>query len=335
VASVENAYLREVVGKRAAVKMAVVGIGGCGCNTITNLEMAGVEVPTIAVDMDAVTLHKTRAKHKVLIGETTTHGRGSGGLLSLGRKVMSDEIEKVATLIKDAELVIVTAGLGGGTGSGGIATFVEYMDENMKDKLLWSVVTLPFESEGTERAKNASTALREVMELSDMTIVHSNDVLKAKARHASIIQAFRRMDKVLTNAITGLLRLQGAEPVPGLISIDFSNIERVTRDSGLGFVGVGEGRDTLTAFENSLKENYAEADITNAQGAVVLVEARKAVLSTGGVEEIPRILKENYGITTIYFGVRPDWTLHLPKVTLVTSGVRSKLVDNYLRGSEK
>ncbi|RLI31610.1 hypothetical protein DRO48_00260 [Candidatus Bathyarchaeota archaeon] len=329
----EDAYLREVMSKRAAIRMAVVGIGGCGCNTITNLELAGVEVPTIAVDMDAVSLHKTKAKHKILVGEATTRGRGSGGLLPLGRKVMTDEVGKVANLLEDVELVIVTAGLGGGTGSGGIAALLEYMDENMKDKLVWSMVTLPFESEGSERAENARTALKEVLELSDMTIVHSNDVLKAKARQASIIQAFKRMDQVLTNAITGLIRLQGAEPVPGLISIDFSNIERVTRDSGLGFVGVGEGRDTLTAFENSLQENYVEADITNAQGAVTLIEARKAVLSTGGVEEIPRILKERYGITTIYFGVRPDWTLHLPKVTLITSGIRSKLVDNYLRGA--
>ncbi|HDI42406.1 MAG TPA: hypothetical protein ENF62_01320, partial [Candidatus Bathyarchaeota archaeon] len=254
----EDAYLREVMSKRAAIRMAVVGIGGCGCNTITNLELAGVEVPTIAVDMDAVSLHKTKAKHKILVGEATTRGRGSGGLLPLGRKVMTDEVGKVANLLEDVELVIVTAGLGGGTGSGGIAALLEYMDENMKDKLVWSMVTLPFESEGSERAENARTALKEVLELSDMTIVHSNDVLKAKARQASIIQAFKRMDQVLTNAITGLIRLQGAEPVPGLISIDFSNIERVTRDSGLGFVGVGEGRDTLTAFENSLQENYVE-----------------------------------------------------------------------------
>ncbi len=321
--------------RRATIKMTVIGVGGCGVNTITNLENrleeVGISVPTIAVDTDAAVISKARAMHKIVIGELNTKGRGTGGDMNLGREIMEREINKVASLIGDAELILVTAGLGGGTGSGGVVALADHIKSNMPNSLLWTILTLPFSSEGGERARNAATALREVLRIADMAIVNSNDLLRTRTRYTTVLQAFKRMDNVLVNTIMGLLNLQSLEPFPGLVNVNFANVERITRNSGLGFAGIGEGTNPLFAFESAMAENYIEADISGARGAVVLIEANRTALRMGEVEEIPRVLGERYGIDNVYFGVRPDWRLHAPRVTLIVSSVRSRFVDDYLR----
>lgn len=326
----EAQRLAEVVSKRAVLKIAVIGIGGCGCNTISNLERAGIDVPTVAVNTDAAVLYKTRAKYRVLIGETVTRGRGSAGSPALGREIMSREAERVLANVRDAELYILTAGLGGGTGTGGILALAEYIKENMKNRLVWAVVTIPFSSEGIERIQNAQMALSELLDLADMTLVNFNDILKEKVGAYSIQQAFREMDKHLVDLINGLTKLQGLKPEPGLVNIDFSNIERLTRESGLGFVGIGSGLRFIDAFEEALAKNYCEADLSGARGAVVYAEGTRSMLSLREIEEVPRILSEKYGIGTVYWGVRYNWRVHNPQVMLLVASVKSPLVEQFL-----
>ncbi|RLE92323.1 MAG: hypothetical protein DRN04_10630 [Thermoprotei archaeon] len=326
----EAQRLAEVVSKRAVLKIAVIGIGGCGCNTISNLERAGIDVPTVAVNTDAAVLYKTKAKYRVLIGETVTRGRGSAGSPALGREIMSREAERVLANVRDAELYILTAGLGGGTGTGGILALAEYIKENMGDKLVWAVVTTPFSSEGAERVRNAKVALAELLDLADVILVNFNDILKQKMGSRSLQQAFREMDKHLVTVITALTSLQYTEPTPGLVNIDFSNVERLTRRSGLGFVGVGQGSRLFSAFENALEQNYCEADLTGAKGAVIYMEGTQAMLKTSEVEEMTSILATKYGISTIFWGVRYNWKLYNPRVMLMAAGVKSPLVDQYL-----
>ena len=326
----EAQRLAEIVSKRAVLKIAVLGIGGCGCNTITNLERTGIDVPTVAVNTDAAVLYKTKAKYRVLIGEAVTRGRGSAGSPALGREIMSREAEKVIANVRDAELYILTAGLGGGTGTGGILALTEYIKENMKDKLVWTVVTTPFSSEGAERIRNAKVALAELLDLADVVLVNFNDILKQKMGSRSLQQAFREMDKHLVTVITALTSLQYTEPTPGLVNVDFSNVERLTRRSGLGFVGVGQGSRLLSAFENALEQNYCEADLTGAKGAIVYMEGTQAMLKTSEVDEITNLLTSKYGISTIFWGVRYNWKLYNPRVMLLAAGVKSSLVDQYL-----
>ena len=200
----------------------------------------------------------------------------------------------------------------------------------MKDRLVWVVVTIPFSSEGIERIQNAQMALPELLDLADMTIVNFNDILKEKVGAYSIHQAFREMDKHLVDLINGLTKLQGLKPEPGLVNIDFSNVERLTRESGLGFVGTGSGLRFIDAFEDALAKNYCEADLTGARGAVVYIEGTRSILSLREIEEIPRILSEKYGIGTVYWGVRYNWRVYNPQVMLLVAGVKSPLVEQFL-----
>jgi len=327
---IEDRALTEAIARRAILKIAVIGIGGCGCNTITNLTNAGINVPTVAVNTDAAALSVTRAKYRILIGETVTRGRGSAGSPALGREIMSREVDKVLAPVKDAELFILTAGLGGGTGTGGIVALAEYIKENMKDRLVWAVVTIPFSSEGVERIQNAQMALSELLDLADMTLVNFNDILKERVGAYSIHQAFREMDKHLVELINGLTKLQGLRPQPGLVNIDFSNVERLTRNSGLGFVGVGSGLRFIDAFEDALSKNYCEANLSGARGAVVYAEGTRSMLSLREIEEVPRILSEKYGIGTVYWGIRYNWRVHNPQVMLLAASVKSSLVEQFL-----
>lgn len=328
----EERYLAEAANL-AALKMVVVGLGGCGNNTINNLKRAGIDVPTVAVNTDAAVLSKTRADLRILIGEGVVHGRGSAGSPELGRKITEEEIDRILAPLRDKELIILVAGLGGGTGTGGLPAVAEALKSRFKEKLVMGIVTLPFSSEGPARARNAQWGLAQTLDACDMTIVNANDLLKERAGNLPIVQAFREMDRLLVDMIGGIVGLQGIVPQPGLVNLDFSNFSAMIRNSGLGFIGLGEGRRVYDAFKDSLTKNYCEAEIKGAKSGLVYVEGNQTMLTMTDLERIPKEMSEVYGITTLFWGIMPNWRLYEPRVMVVATGVRSPLVERWLEGS--
>jgi len=327
----QDRYLSEA-SELSALKMVVVGIGGCGNNTINNLKRYGITVPTVAVNTDAAVLAKTRADYKILIGESKLRGRGSAGSPELGRRVAEEDMDRILAPLRDKELIILVAGLGGGTGTGGLPAIAEAIEERYKDKLTIAVVTLPFTSEGPMRAANAQWGLAQTLDVCDMVLVYANDILRERTGNLPISQAFREMDKLLVDVITGIVNLQSVVPQPGLVNIDFSNLARMIEDTGLGYAGVGRGRRVYAAYRDALDKNFCEADLKGGKAALILVEGSQASLLISELEKIPKEISEEFGIRAIFWGVKPNWRLYEPKALLIVSGVKSPLVERWLEG---
>jgi cell division protein FtsZ len=310
------------------IKMCILGIGGCGCNIIGNLKMMGMEVPMIAVNTDAPVLAKSRADYRVLIGESQMKGRGAAGSPMLGREIAESEMDRILDVAKGMEFVVVCAGLGGGTGTGGLPAVAETLKE--QGKLVMSVVTLPLSSEGTNRKKNAQLGLTQTLDSSDMTIVNSNDIVKEQLGRLSLSEAFRGMDKHLVSIISSVTDLQSVEQVPGIVNVDFSNFSALIKGAGLGFIGSASGKRLRDAFQAALKNDFCKVNITNCKGAVINVKGNLPRISMTELESVPAELSENYGIRTIFWGVKSDWRMHEPLVSLMAAGVSSPLVDDFL-----
>ena len=322
----------EVASQLASVDVGVMGLGGCGNNTINSLKRSGVEVLTVAVNTDAAVLAKTVSDVHILIGESLVKGRGSAGSPSLGRRIAQEDIESILAPIKDKELILLVAGFGGGTGTGSLPVVAEALKENHHDKLVISVVTLPFSSEGPSRKVNAQTGLSQTMDVSDMTLVQSNDLLKERAGNLPITQAFREMDRVLLDTIESIVSLQGIVPQPGLVNLDFSNFAAMIRNSGLGFIGIGKSRKLMESFMKALRSNYCEADLRDANGAMIYLEGRQEMLRMNDMQRIPSLLSKEFGIKTLFWGIKPNWRVNGIQATLTATGIKSPLVEEYLRG---
>ena len=329
----ERRYMAEAA-EMATIRMGVMGIGGCGNNTINNLKRSGIEIMTIAVNTDAAVLGKTKADVHILIGESIVRGRGSAGSPELGRQIAEDDMDSMINPLRDKELIVLMAGMGGGTGTGALPAVAEALKERYKDKIVIGVTTLPFSSEGPSRVRNAQWGLSQTLDVCDMTLVQSNDLLKERAGNLPISAAFREMDKVLLDTIYGVVGLQGIVPTPGLVNLDYSNFAALVRASGLGYIGVGREQGTIAAFQTALKANYSNADIRNARGALIYLEGNQTLLRMTDLERIPNILNKEYGISMIFWGIKPNWRVRGLQAMLVATGVKSPLVEQYLRGDE-
>ncbi len=327
----QERYL-ELKEAEAAVRVVVVGVGGCGCNTINNLARMGLKnVTLVACNTDAAVLRRTKADKKVLLGPMTTKGRGAYGVPEIGRKAAEENVEDVLAAIGgNVDVVIGTAGMGGGTGTGALPVIMGEVRRRLRDAVAISVVTLPFSEEGEERIRNAQMGLQEVLENSDMVIVNSNDILVSKIARVSFDHALRIMDARLARVIGAIVRLQSRETAPGVINVDFHNFQRVTKDSGLGFIGVGTGARVYDAMENALKDDYSETELNNARAAIVYVEGPSPYLDLQQVRMAPRYISKTYNIPTVFFGVRPTWEVREPRVSVVASGVKSRYVEEFL-----
>ena len=318
--------------ERAAIKVNVVGVGGCGNNCIGNLakeELDGVK--RIAVNTDAAVLRRTEANARVLIGQFTHKGRGARGVPMLGRESIEESIDEVlATIDPGLDLLVGVAGMGGGTGTGALPVLLREAGLRNGDAVKVAVVTLPFAEEGLERRKNAQLGLTEVLEEADMTIVNANDLVLSKARGADMTYAFKTMDKRLARAIAAIIRMQSTTQAPGVVNVDFSNFQRIAKQSGIGFIGVGSGPDPTYSLEDSMRDDYAKTNITGANGGILYFEASELDLNVTDVRQAANNLRNMYAIPTIFIGLKPIWGMKRVRTSLIACSVKSEYVDNYM-----
>jgi cell division protein FtsZ len=224
----------------------VVGVGGGGNNAVDRMVGAGIDgVSFVGFNTDAQALRGSRAGLKVRIGDKTTGGLGAGGDPDLGRAAAEEDAEWIGKAVAGADLVFVTAGLGGGTGSGA-APIVAGIARD-QGALTIGVVTKPFEFEGSQRARVADAAAAELGGKVDALIVVPNDrVGDVLASEASVIDAFGAVDDVLLRAVEGIIDLIDA---PGLINLDFADVRSVMKDAGPALIGLGRGSGEHRAIE--------------------------------------------------------------------------------------
>jgi len=272
-----------LASQRATIK--VVGCGGGGNNTIQRISEVGIiGAETIAINTDAQDLLFTNANKKILIGRELTRGHGAGSDPRLGEEAAREQEADIKKNLHGADMVFITCGLGGGTGTGSAPVVAEVAKK--VGALTVGIVTLPFNMEGHRRYENAVMGLEKLEQIVDTLIVIPNEKLLELAPDLPLHTAFKVADEILTNAVKGIAELVTKA---GLVNLDFADIRAVMKGGGVALIGVGES-DTenraIEAVEKAINNPLLDVDISGANGALINVvggedmtldEARKVV----------------------------------------------------------
>lgn len=259
--------LEEILKKQSA-KIKVIGIGGGGNNSLSRMKEIGIRGgELIAVNTDAQDLLYARADQKILIGKELTQGLGAGSNPRVGEEAAKEQSSEIKQKIAGADMVFITCGLGGGTGTGAAPEIAKLAKK--QGSLTIGVVTLPFTIEGRKRIENAMDGLERLESSLDTLIIIPNDKLLELAPELPLQTAFKIADEILTNAVKGVTELA---TVSGLVNLDFADIKAVMIDGGVSLIGMGES-DTenraLDAVGKAIQNPLLDVDISDATGALV------------------------------------------------------------------
>ena len=261
--------LQEILNRqKAAIK--VIGAGGAGNNTINRITEVGVAgAETVAINTDAQDLLYTSADKKILIGKDLTKGLGAGSIPKVGEEAARENEAEIRNSIQGSDMVFITCGLGGGTGTGSAPVVAEIAKK--AGALVVGIVTLPFSMEGARRYENALLGLEKLEQTVDTLIVIPNDKLLELAPDLPLHTAFKVADEILTNAVKGIAELITKA---GLVNLDFADIKAIMGSGGVALIGVGES-DTdnraTEAVEKAIENPLLDVDITGASGALINV----------------------------------------------------------------
>lgn len=264
-----DAELAAMLAKHKAT-IKVIGTGGGGNNTINRITEVGIKgAETIALNTDAQDLLYTTADKKILLGKDITQGLGAGSIPKIGEESARESEGEIKKAMQGADMVFITCGLGGGTGTGS-APIVAEVAKKM-GALTVCIVTVPFNMEGQRRYENAMYGLERLEQLADTLIVIPNDKLIELAPDLPLHTAFKVADEILTNAVKGIAELVTKA---GLVNLDFADIRAVMGNGGVALIGVGES-DTenraVEAVEKALQNPLLDVDVSGANGALINV----------------------------------------------------------------
>jgi len=270
--AVDEDIIRVLEESKAKIK--VFGAGGAGGNAVNRMKESEIDsVELIAVNTDAQALISNIADKKILVGRKLTKGLGAGSEPNVGEAAAKESKTELEKEIKGSDLVFITCGLGGGTGTGVAPVIAEIAKEN--SALTIAVVTLPFTVEGRVRTANALEGLKKLRSVVDTVIVIPNDKILEIAPDLPLNTAFRVADEVLTNAVKGIAEMITK---PGLINLDFADLRTIMSRGGAAMIGLGESTPeanstdrALLAAENALTSPLLDIDISKAKRALVNV----------------------------------------------------------------
>ncbi|MFB6296092.1 MAG: cell division protein FtsZ [Halobacteriales archaeon] len=280
--------LREVIDD-LETNITVVGCGGGGGNTINRMHEEGIRgAKLVAANTDAQHLHQVNADSKILMGRQKTKGRGAGSLPQVGEEAALESQDEIYEVLDGSDMVFVTAGLGGGTGTGSAPVVAKAAREI--GALTISIVTTPFTAEGEVRRTNAEAGLERLRDVSDTVIVVPNDRLLDAVGKLPVKQAFKVADEVLMRSVKGITELI---TMPGLVNLDFADVRTVMERGGVAMIGLGESDSEAKAkdsVKSALRSPLLDVDIGGANSALVNV--------TGGpdmaIEEAEGVVEELY-----------------------------------------
>ena len=308
-------------------KIKVFGIGGGGNNAINNMILAGVSGPLfVAANSDMQDLERNLAPHKVQVGGQLTKGLGCGGKAEVGRAAAQEDLDRIKDMLADSDMVFITAGMGGGTGSGGAPVVAEALSKVNNPPLVVGVVTKPFAFEGPRRMKQALEAIEELSKHCDCIIVVPNEKLMATMPKGCTLQeAFHEADTVLLKAVQGITDLITGK---GLVNVDFQDLKTVMTKRGPTIMGVGQatGEDrALKAAQQAVSSPLLDdLTIDGAQGVLINITGPSDL----GLEEVSTVCslvtREAHTDAEIFHGVTFDDSLAdegLIKVTVIATGL--------------
>jgi len=307
--------------KQSKAKILVVGVGGAGNNAVSRLMEVGIEGgTTLAINTDAQDLLYTTADKKLLIGRNLTHGLGAGNNPKIGEAAAQESVEQIREAL-DADMVFITCGLGGGTGTGAAPIIAEIAKDN--GALTISICTLPFEVEGIKKKENAKIGLERLAKVSDTIIVIPNEKLLDIAPDLSLNDAFRIVDEIL---IQGAKNLTELITKPGFINLDFADVKNTLKNSGEALIGIGQANKAVDAALNALNNPLLDLDYRNARKVLLHISSSNS-LSLQETESIIRtVLQELNNDIEVKWGAVFDPNLkNTVRVTAIISGISSNL----------
>ncbi len=302
-------------------RIKVVGVGGGGCNAVDRMIDEGLQgVDFVGINTDAQALLLSKAPIRVRIGEKLTRGLGSGGDPEVGRKATEESAEELYDVLKGSDMVFITAGMGGGTGTGGAPTVAQIAKE--VGALTIGVVTRPFTFEGSRRIQSAESGISRLKEQSDTLIVIPNDrLLQIVDKRANLQSAFRMADDVLRQGVQGISELI---TVPGLINLDFADVRTIMSEGGAALMAVGsaKGEDAArSAAEQAISSQLLDITIDGARGILFNVTGGPD-LTLFDVNQAAAIIKETaHPDVNLIFGAVIDPNMKdAVRITVIATG---------------
>ncbi len=287
---------------RKVVNIKVFGVGGGGCNAVNRMVDEGIQgVEFFVANTDLQVLQTSPVKNQIILGMSVTKGQGAGADPEVGRKAAMETESEIREAIKGSDMVFITAGLGGGTGTGAAPLFAKIAKE--EGALTVGIVTKPFSFEGNTRMRQAEQGLADLQEYTDSLIIVSNNNLLEVIGRKPLVEAFEAADNVLRQGVQTITDLIAA---PALINLDFADVKTIMSDEGKALIGVGmaEGEDKArVAAEKAIQSPLLEAQITGASKAIINITGGETV-SLYDADDATQYIKEAAGgdIDTI-FGV--------------------------------
>jgi len=306
-------------------KIKVIGVGGGGSNAVNRMIENGVKgVEFITVNTDAQALHLTKSEQKLQIGDKLTRGLGAGANPEVGKKAAEESREFITNSLRSADMVFVTAGMGGGTGTGAAPVIAELAKEC--GALTVGVVTRPFTFEGRKRSVQAEMGIEALKEKVDTLIVIPNDrLLEIVDKKTPMLEAFREADNVLRQAVQGISDLIA---VPGLINLDFADVKTIMSERGSALMGIGQASGENRAMEAARKAIMSpllETSIEGARGVIMNITGGSN-LSLYEVNEAAEIViaASDPEVNMIFGAIIDDNLKDEIKVTVIATGFEHK-----------
>lgn len=305
----------------------VIGVGGSGCNAITHMATNEIEgVQFISINTDSQSLSATVESLKIQIGDTITKGLGAGANPEVGKQAAEADLELIIETVKGADMVFITCGMGGGTGTGAAPVIAKAIKD--LGILTVGVVTKPFTFEGNKRMNHADNGIQELRQQVDALLVIPNEKLsQVFGSKTNLFDAFAKANEVLHNAVQGISEIITTE---GFINVDFNDVKTVMKESGTAMMGMG-----VSAFDSEDKAESAakkaidcplleEADLSGAKGLIINVSS-DGNIDLGDFSKIGETIKEiAHKDATIIMGTSIDQSLNgAIKVTIIATGLVS------------
>lgn len=308
-------------------RIKLVGVGGSGSNAVERMsssKIKGIEI--LAINTDTQDLHHTNVSTKVRIGKNATRGLGAGMNPEIGRLAAEENRDEIRSALKGADMVFITCGLGGGTGTGASPVIAEIAKEI--GALTVAVVTKPFSFEGNQRARIAESGLTQLRERVDTLVTIPNDrILNIIDRKVSILNAFSIVDDVLLQAVQGISDLI---IMPGIINIDFADVRAIMSEAGPALLGIGRASGNeraLAAAKAAINSPLLEISIAGAKGVLFNISGG-ADISMLEINEAAKIITESIDPDAkVIFGAVQDRSLRKGeiKITVIATGFNSSL----------
>lgn len=329
----DDAELMQIVEK-LKVNITIVGCGGGGSNTVNRLSQSGIfGAELVAANSDAKHLLHVHSPHKILLGKSLTKGLGAGALPEIGERAAQEAEEELKTYVKGSNIVFVTAGMGGGTGTGS-APFVARLARE-SGALVIGVVTLPFKAEGKVRLENALKGLERLRMNCDTIAVVPNDKLLELVPKLPLDAAFRVADEVLMESIKGLTEIITK---PGLVNLDFNDVMTIMKNGGVAMIGMGEADgksargDRIEAAVTQALESplLGDVDLSTARGALIRVTGGNDMTVSEAEKAAEMVMKRVNPTARLIWGCSVDPSMSgLVRVMAVLTGVKPPTIANF------